>query len=214
MPKPKIIDRREPGSPAVLDSAGFAEKCCDSLVQWMCRIGAWGSCDELTYSPTRNEVVIDRRSARYGHIESSSWCVLYEPHGRTWFPREHRFMTGKDKDKFCYLLGLHLIGRYENHRSGEAIALHTLSTVVNAGASADVVAILQKAGSVGTPITWEPLPQRRRLDQALREAVRAYYHPVLQAGSPEEALQALGRFRVLCALREGSGTAPWASIAP
>ena len=91
-----------------------------------------------------------------------------------------------------------------NHRSGEAIALHTLSTVVNTGASADVAAILQKAGAVGTPVAWEPLPQRQDLKQALREAVRAYYHPVLQSGSPEEALQALSRFRILCALREGS----------
>jgi exodeoxyribonuclease V alpha subunit len=91
-----------------------------------------------------------------------------------------------------------------NHRSGEAIALHTLSTVVNTGASAEVAAILQKAGSAGIPVAWEPLPQRQHLKQALREAVRAYYHPVLQAGSPEEALLALGRFRILCALREGS----------
>jgi hypothetical protein len=99
-----------------VDAAAFAEKCTGSLLRWMCRIGEWGSCDELTYSPTRNEVVIDRRPARYGHIESSSWCVLYESHGRPWFPREHRFMTGKDKDKFCYLLGLHLIGRHENRQ--------------------------------------------------------------------------------------------------
>ena len=90
-----------------------------------------------------------------------------------------------------------------NHRSGEAIALHTLSTAVNTRASADVAAILEKAGSAGTPIAWEPLPQRQHLKQALREAVRAYYLPVLQAASPEEALQALRRFRILCALREG-----------
>lgn len=116
MSRVRIIDRRGSGSPAVADATGFAEKCTDSLVQWMCRIGEWGSCDELTYSPTRNEVVVDRRSARFGHIERSTWCILYEPRGRPWFPREHRFVTGRDKDKFCYLLGLHLIGRYENRR--------------------------------------------------------------------------------------------------
>ena len=90
-----------------------------------------------------------------------------------------------------------------NHRSGEAVALHTLSTAVNAGGSAEVVAFVPSAGAGGTPVAWQPLPQRRDLKQALREAVCAYYRPVLQAASPQAALQALGRFRILCAVREG-----------
>ncbi len=116
MSTPRIIDRREPGSPAIADVAGFAAKCDNSLVRWVCRIGHWGDCEELTYSPTRNEVVIGRRLTRYGHIESSTWCVLYEVRGRPWIPRERRFMAGRDKDKYCYLLGAHLIGTYENRQ--------------------------------------------------------------------------------------------------
>jgi len=90
-----------------------------------------------------------------------------------------------------------------NYRSGEALALHTLSTAVNAGATSKVLELLRDADAGGAVVAWQSLPQRPRLKEALRETVRSHYRLVLQAASLQEALQALGRFRILCALREG-----------
>ncbi len=90
-----------------------------------------------------------------------------------------------------------------NHRTGEAARLNRLSTTVNAGATPDVIQILKTAGPAGCPVAWRPLPALADIRQAIRETVVSHYVPVLRAAGPEEAIEALGRFRILCAVREG-----------
>lgn len=90
-----------------------------------------------------------------------------------------------------------------NHRSGDAAVLNTLSAKVNAGASVEVEQLLQSAGPAGTPIAWQPLPGPNQIKNAIRSSVLSHYGSVLQATSPGAALAALGRFRILCAVREG-----------
>jgi exodeoxyribonuclease V alpha subunit len=94
-----------------------------------------------------------------------------------------------------------------NYRSGEAVALHDVSMAVNVGDASKVVSLLRKAD--GKTVSWQGLPPRQQLKNVLRDTVRSFYLPVLQAPSPQEALQALGRFRILCAVREG----PYGTIA-
>ncbi len=90
-----------------------------------------------------------------------------------------------------------------NHRTGDAAALNTVSVKVNAGASAEVNQIFQSKGPGGSPIAWQPLPEQSALKEALREIVSAHYLPVLKAASPDQSLEALSKFRILCAVREG-----------
>lgn len=39
-----------------------------------------------------------------------------------WIPRERRFRQGRDRDKFCYLLGIHLRWKNESDRIPDYIA--------------------------------------------------------------------------------------------
>lgn len=90
-----------------------------------------------------------------------------------------------------------------NHRVGEAAVLNSVSARVNAGAHLEVNQMLKTAGASGSPIAWELLPSQKVLKNAIRSTVLSHYAPVLQASSPEKALEALGLFRILCAVREG-----------
>ncbi len=90
-----------------------------------------------------------------------------------------------------------------NHRAGEAAVLNTVSAKVNGGAYAEVNQMLAAAGPTGLPIAWEPLPSQKVLKKAVRSMVISHYAPVLRADLPENALEALSHFRILCAVREG-----------
>ncbi len=87
-----------------------------------------------------------------------------------------------------------------NHRSGEMVALNEISLAVNAGdASAAVQLLSQTSGA----LTWQPLPPAKQFKAALRDVVVSHYGEVLKSTSPAAALAALGKFRILCAVREG-----------
>ena len=66
-----------------------------------------------------------------------------------------------------------------------------------------VVELLHHSEGADSIVTWQELPQPRRLKDTLRDAVREHFGPVLQAGSAAQAIGALGRFRIICAVREG-----------
>ena len=87
-----------------------------------------------------------------------------------------------------------------NHRSGEMIALNEISRAVNAGDAAKAMDVLLQPVAA---LTWQPLPPAHSLKAALHEAVVAHYGEVLKSASPAAALAALGKFRILCAVREG-----------
>jgi exodeoxyribonuclease V alpha subunit len=52
-------------------------------------------------------------------------------------------------------------------------------------------------------LVWQPLPPEKLLKAALRDAVVSHFGEVLKSATPAAALAALGKFRILCAVREG-----------
>jgi len=90
-----------------------------------------------------------------------------------------------------------------NYRSGEATALQDLSIAVNEGNALAALRVLRKPAEANVVVALKALPQPKDLKKVLRDAVLAHYGPLLKAGSAAEALTALGRFRILCAVREG-----------
>ena len=97
----------------------------------------------------------------------------------------------------------------KNYRSGETAALHAVSAAVNAGDATRAGDLLREFTAASGAVAWQPLPAPGQLEDALRTTVISHYGPVLQAASATEALRALGRFRILCAVREG----PYGTIA-
>jgi exodeoxyribonuclease V alpha subunit len=87
-----------------------------------------------------------------------------------------------------------------NHRSGEMAALTGISNAVNEGDAGRTMELLRQSS---TALAWHPLPSAKMLKAALREAIVLHYGGVLKSGSPAGALAALGKFRILCAVREG-----------
>ena len=93
-----------------------------------------------------------------------------------------------------------------NYRSGEMAVLHDLSLAVKAGDATRAMALLRSSAGA---LTWEPLPPAKKLQAGLRDAVLTHYGEVLKSASPAAALAALGKFRILCAVREG----PYGTVA-
>lgn len=87
-----------------------------------------------------------------------------------------------------------------NHRSGGLISLNEISAAVNGGDDEKTMGLLRKAGT--SALAWEPLPSADLIKAALRNAVISHYSDVLKSASPAAALAALGKFRILCAVRE------------
>lgn len=90
----------------------------------------------------------------------------------------------------------------KNYRFGEHSAIFQLSAAINAGREEAACEILRRA--TGSDLTAAALPSRAKLKAALREKVLAGFHDYLEAENPLQAIAALARFRVLCALREGT----------
>ena len=88
-----------------------------------------------------------------------------------------------------------------NYRSGELILLNEISIAVNKGDADKTMKLLQQ--STTAALAWEPLPTKDLLKAALRKTVVSHFGEVLKSASPAEALVALGKFRILCAVREG-----------
>ena len=89
-----------------------------------------------------------------------------------------------------------------NYRSGEMTALNEISVAVNAGNADTAMNLLQQTNAAA--LAWQPLPPVKLLKTVLREAVVSHYGDVLKSASPAAALAALGKFRILCAVREGA----------
>jgi exodeoxyribonuclease V alpha subunit len=87
-----------------------------------------------------------------------------------------------------------------NHRSGAMVSLNEISLAVNEGNDAKAMELLQKSDDA---LAWQPLPSAKLLKTALRDTVISHYGEVLKAATPAAALATLGKFRILCAVREG-----------
>ncbi len=90
-----------------------------------------------------------------------------------------------------------------NYRFGERSAIHQLSTAIKAGDADGARAILDAGRRADGEARWAPLPGAADLKAALKEKLLAGYRPYFQAAEPRAALAALGRFRILCAVRDG-----------
>jgi exodeoxyribonuclease V alpha subunit len=91
-----------------------------------------------------------------------------------------------------------------NYRFGEPSAIYRLSHAINAGRTEEALAIIHDcACGRASDLVAAALPQRARLKGALRGPVTDGFREFLLATDPLAALAALGRFRILCALREG-----------
>ncbi len=88
-----------------------------------------------------------------------------------------------------------------NYRSGEMISLNEISDAVNVGDAERAMDFLRQTKS--NALAWQPLPPAKLLKVALRDAVVSHFGEVLKSATPAEALAALGKFRILCAVREG-----------
>ena len=92
----------------------------------------------------------------------------------------------------------------KNYRFGEQSAIYRLSNAINEGRAEEALTILRDcAGGRGSDLASAALPRRAGMKGALRDPITAGFREFLKASDPLEALAALARFRVLCALREG-----------
>ncbi len=84
-------------------------------------------------------------------------------------------------------------------RFGPSSQIGDLSRAVNIGNAGDALG----ACIAGDKVKWLDLPQFGRIASELSEYVLDFYSPVMKAKGPEEALEKLACFRILCAVREG-----------
>jgi len=90
----------------------------------------------------------------------------------------------------------------KNYRFGNESAIYRLCETVREGRSGDALALLTAINS--DDLNSAPLPSPQHLAEALREPVLAGYGAYLRETDPAKALEAFGRFRVLCAVRKGA----------
>lgn len=137
-------------------------------------------------------------------------CNGGEQHGFSdEFLKEFKALTGQELPSEAGAgkvseLGDCIIELRKNYRFGDQSGIYLLSRAVNGGDSAKALEVLSKPdGSGNSQVCWKPLPAPAALKAALKPILLSRYQDYLQASNPAEALSALGRFRVLCALRNG-----------
>ncbi len=92
----------------------------------------------------------------------------------------------------------------KNYRFGEHSAIFRLSTAINEGRAEDGLSILRSAaGDVKSDLVSAVLPGRAKLKEILKDKVVAGFSEFFKAADPLQAIAAMSRFRVLCALRQG-----------
>jgi exodeoxyribonuclease V alpha subunit len=92
----------------------------------------------------------------------------------------------------------------KNYRFGEHSPIFQLSTAINEGHAEHVFGILRSSsGDAKSDLIAAALPGRAKLKEALKGKVVDGFSNFLKASDPLQAIVAMSRFRVLCALREG-----------
>ena len=93
---------------------------------------------------------------------------------------------------------------HKNYRFGNTSAIYRLCEAVRAGLPAEALALLREAIPGGEDVLGSsPLPTPQKMDAALRGPALAGYGPLLREVDPAKALEAFGRFRILCAVHKG-----------
>lgn len=88
-----------------------------------------------------------------------------------------------------------------NHRFAVGSSIQAISGVVRAGDAAGALAMLSEAGDGS--VLWRATQTVGAFEQDLTEAFERAIRPRWMAGTPAEALEALGRFQILCAVKAG-----------
>ena len=89
----------------------------------------------------------------------------------------------------------------KNYRFQTGSCIAEISRAVNDGLENEVLMLLK---SNANGIGWQKLPAREELQSSLAEKVVEGYQIYLDAASAREALERFDRFRILCAIREGT----------
>lgn len=97
-----------------------------------------------------------------------------------------------------------------NHRSGNAGHLHQAGVLLNDGKASEFLELAGDAQRTNSTVVWQDfsstpssLSPKDKLKEALKKYVNEYFVPVVKAKDAAEALKAFGKFRILCAVREG-----------
>ena len=90
-----------------------------------------------------------------------------------------------------------------NYRFGAENGILALSQAINQGDADLAVSLVSGGGERRDGVEGTRLPAANQMKEQLRERVLAAFGGVVRAEAPWLALQALSRFRILCALREG-----------
>lgn len=90
-----------------------------------------------------------------------------------------------------------------NHRFGRGHAIPRLTAHIRAGDVAGTLAALRQLGSEDT-VHWRDTGDADALAAELQAAFDRHLRPRWNAATPAEALAALGRFQILCALKRGA----------
>lgn len=98
-------------------------------------------------------------------------------------------------------LGDSLVVLRKSYRFGAESGIGALARLINEGRGEEALALL-KAGGCGD-LAWRELPAAEELECQLREPLVAGYDEFRATAEPLAALAAFGRFRVLCAHRQG-----------
>ncbi len=101
-------------------------------------------------------------------------------------------------------LGDRVVQLKKNYRFGEHSAIFQLSCAINEGRTKDIFNILSTpTGDGKSDLIPAALPGRAKLKETLKDKVIDGFSDFLKAAEPLQAMEALSRFRVLCALRQG-----------
>ena len=90
-----------------------------------------------------------------------------------------------------------------NFRFGNENAIYQLCETVRAGQSSEALALLNTLDVNDPNLGNANLPTVKRLAESLRDPVFSGYGAYLRERNPAQALEAFGRFRILCAVRKG-----------
>lgn len=89
----------------------------------------------------------------------------------------------------------------KSYRFTNQSGIGRLSHLINAGEGEAALALLKS--NTHSDLCWRPLPPEAAFAALLKEAAVEGYGPFARAASPEAALEALERFRILAPHREG-----------
>ena len=88
-----------------------------------------------------------------------------------------------------------------SYRFSDESGIASASRLINEGHADAALQILK--GAAAGDVRWRPLPSPGSLPRALKDRGLEEFHDLFRVSDPEKAFEQLGRFRMVCALRQG-----------